>query len=269
MIKRPVISLIFTIAVLFTGLLSGCSGDAQDLNEVDNQATSPTSTALEETQIEVTPSGQVVIGIDNPEPTPTPDLFPAIYNCEIKMSFTSGPLEGKGSKFTVLGEEYFDDKGNLFYPGEKTAVFYNGPKYLILHSAFQNGNVLRPLEAEFIRHYLEYWGESGTEYIQGQMDNLIGSEMEWTCNGEMLFKTKVREIIRLSAVASDELWREPIYLRQILLRREGLVSEWVGEMDPLFMDTFYLGFCGWGPESSGDTRYTYYRYLINFDMIYD
>ena len=58
-------------------------------------------------------------------------------------------------------------------------------------------------------------------------------------------------------------------LRQILLRHEGLVSEWIGEMDPFFMDTFYLGFCGWGPENTGDERYTYYRYLINFDMIYD
>ncbi len=76
----------------------------------------------------------------------------------MQMEFISGPLAGKGNKFTILGQEYFDEKGDLFYPGEKTAVFYDGPKYLILHSAFQNGNVLRPLEAEFIRHYLEYWG---------------------------------------------------------------------------------------------------------------
>ena len=99
------------------------------------------------------------------------------------MKFTSGPLEGKSAEFLILGQEYFDDKGDLFYPGEKTAVFYDGPKYLILHSAFQNGNVLRPLEAEFIRKYLEYWGESGTDYIQTQMDSLIGSEIEWSLWG--------------------------------------------------------------------------------------
>jgi len=254
---------------LLLGLITGCTKELQDSPETVNQVDPLTTLSENEITTEVVTPDQDGVTSNNPEPTPTPNLFPVIYNCEIEMEFTSGPLEGKGSKFTVLGEEYFNEKGDLFYPGEKTAVYYVGPKYLILHSAFQNGNVLRPLEAEFIRFYLEYWGESGTDYIQGQIDNLIGSEIEWTCNGDRLFTTEVKEIIRLSAVASDELWQEPIYLRQILIQHEGLVSEWVGEMDPLFMDTFYLGFCGWGPENSGDERYTYYRYLINFDMIYD
>ena len=261
--------LIAILSLLLIGLLIGCSEKSANSVSTANQTQTLPVAAKTDTPSLSTSTDHDAGSISKPEPTPTPHQFPVLYNCEIKMEFTSGPLEGKGSKFTVLGEEYFADKGELFYPGEKTAVFYTGPKYLILHSAFQNGNVLRPLEAEFIRFYLEYWGESGTKYIQQQIDNLIGSEIEWTCNGDKLFTTEVKEIIRLSAVASNELWQEPIYLRQILIRREGLVSEWVGEMDPLFMDTFYLGFCGWGPESSGDGRYTYYRYLINFDINYD
>ncbi|MBG0786626.1 MAG: hypothetical protein H0S79_16135 [Anaerolineaceae bacterium] len=262
-------SSLLIIGMLISGLLLGCSRESPIASEPDNQLPSSTPTSNIEIETLVTTLDDAEAQSSTPGPTPTTRPFPYIYNCEMRMEFISGPLEGKGNKFTILGEEYFDDKGDLFYPGEKTAVFYDGPKYLILHSAFQNGNVLRPLEAEFIRHYLEYWGESGTDYIQAQIDSLIGSEMEWACNGQVLFRARVKEIIRLSAIASEELWQDPIYLRQILIRHEGLVSEWVGEMDPYFMDTFYLGFCGWGPESSGDERYTYYRYLINFDMIYD
>lgn len=258
-----------TISLLIFSLLTGCSKESPISSGPNSQSQTPTFFSTNENETLVPASEYDEVLSTTPEPTPTTRLFPYIYNCEMQMDFISGPLEGKGNKFTVLGQEYFDDKGDLFYPGEKTAVFYDGPKYLILHSAFQNGNVLRPLEAEFIRHYLEYWGESGTDYIQAKIDSLIGSEIEWTCNGQVLFRTRVKEIIRLSAVASEELWQDPIYLRQILIRHEGLVSEWVGEMDPYFMDTFYLGFCGWGPESSGDERYTYYRYLINFDMIYE
>ncbi len=183
------------------------------------------------------------------------------------MKFTSGPLKGKKSKFTVLTEDYFADKGERFYPGEKTAVYYEGPRYLILHSAFANGNILRPLEAEFIRYYLEYWGESGTEFIQDRIDELIGSKVEWTCDGVIILQTEINSIVRLSATASNEIWEDPIYLRQILLKHEGKADEWIGEMDPYFMDTFFLGFCGWGPEESGDARYYYYRYLINFNIL--
>jgi len=247
-------------------MLAGCVESAPTQDSSENQPPTPTITS--EVQSESTSVQGAGSVITTPTVPTTTHPFPYIYNCEMQMKFTSGPLAGKSAEFTVLGEEYFDDKGDLFYPGEKTAVFYDGPNYLILHSAFQNGNALRPLEAEFLRQFLEYWGDSGNEYIQTQMDALIGSEIEWTCNGQILFRTKVKEIIRLSAVASEELWQDPIYLRQILLRREGLVSEWIGEMDPYFMDTFYLGFCGWGPENTGDERYTYFRYLINFDMIY-
>jgi hypothetical protein len=185
----------------------------------------------------------------------------------MEMKFTSGPLKGKKSRFTILDQDYFEDRGEKFLPGEKTAVYYDGPRYLILHSAFYNGNILRPLEAEFIRYYLEYWGESGSDYIENQMDELIGSKIEWTCDGKLVLNIEVRSISRLSAAASNELWKEPIYLRQILLNQKGREDEWIGNMDPYFMDTFYLGFCGWGPKEKGDFRYYYYRYLINFDLL--
>ncbi len=201
------------------------------------------------------------------KPEDTSFTFPNLYGCKMVMKFTSGPLKGKKSKFTVLTEDYFTDKGEQFYPGEKTAVYYEGPRYLILHSAFADGNILRPLEVEFIRYYLEYWGESGTEFIQDRIDELIGSKVEWTCDGETILQTEINSVIRLSATASNEIWENPIYLRQILLKHEGKAEEWLGEMDPYFMDTFFLGFCGWGPEESGDDRYYYYRYLINFTIL--
>jgi hypothetical protein len=195
------------------------------------------------------------------------NVFPNLYDCDMVMKFTSGPLKGKKSRFTILGKDYFNDKGEQFFPGEKTAVYYEGPRYIILHSAFANGNILRPLEAEFIRYYLEYWGESGSEFIQDRINELIGSQIEWSCDGQIILNTEINSIIRLSATASTELWEDPIYLRQILLKHEGKEEEWIGDMDPYFMDTFFLGFCGWGPEESGDYRYYYYRYLINFDLL--
>ena len=195
------------------------------------------------------------------------DPFPNLYGCDTTMAFTSGPLEGQDSQFTILGLDYFLEKGDKFYPGKETAVYYNPPHYLILHSAFNNGNILHPLEAEFLRYYLEYWGESGTAYIQEQIDSLSGSRVEWTCNGEPILTTQVRDVIRLSQAASDQLWLAPETLEQILAEREGLVNEWVGEMELTDEPTFYLGFCGWGPQSSGDARFYYYRYLINFDIL--
>ncbi len=99
------------------------------------------------------------------------------------------------------------------------------------------------------------------------MDELIGSQVEWACNGQTVLKTQINSIIRLSATASNELWEDPIYLRQILLKHDGKQDEWIGDLDPYFMDIFFLGFCGWGLKESGDYRYYYYRYLINFNLI--
>ena len=200
------------------------------------------------------------------EITPTPIPFPNLYECNLELSFTTGPLSGNSTDFLVLGEDYFVNKGDSFYPGKNTAVYYDPPRYLILHSAFENGNMLKPLEAEFIRFYLEYWGDSGNDFVQGNIDSLIGSTVIWQCDNEILFTSTIRDIVRFSQVASDQLWLEPQNLEQILAAKEGLVSEWIGEMEITSEPTIYLGFCGWGPENSGDRRFAYYRYLINFDL---
>ena len=210
-----------------------------------------------------------ITGLDNVplmEPTPTPYTFPDLYNCSMELTFTSGPLAGNSTDFTILGEDYFTEKGDNFFPGKNTAVYYDPPRYLILHSAFQNGNMLKPLEAEFIRFYLEYWGDSGNAFVQGNIDSLIGSTVTWSCDDEILFSSYIRDIVRLSQVASNQLWLEPQNLEQILTDKEGLVSEWIGDMEITSDPTIYLGFCGWGPVASGDQRFAYYRYLINFDL---
>ena len=222
----------------------------------------------EEPSTVTTPSSNLteVLRIPSVEATPTPDPFPSLYNCSMELTFTSGPLAGNKTDFTILGEEYFTEKGDSFFPGKNTAVYYDPPRYLILHSAFENGNMLKPLEAEFIRFYLEYWGDSGNAFVQGNIDSLTGSTVIWSCNDEIIFSSYIRDIVHLSQVASNQLWLEPRNLKQILTNKEGLVSEWVGEMDITSEPTIYLGFCGWGPVDSGDQRFAYYRYLINFDL---
>ena len=122
------------------------------------------------------------------------------------------------------------------------------------------------MEAEFIRKYLEYWGGTGTEYIQGQIDALTGSEVIWFCNDRPAFETTIKGVVRLSHEASNDLWQDPESLEEILINREGLVLEWVGEFDETDESYFYIGFCGWGPDSLGEERYTYYRYLIQFEI---
>ncbi len=197
----------------------------------------------------------------------TEEIFPDLYNCKMELSFTTGPLAGMKTSFTILGRDYFSNKGDEFFPGKNTAVYYEKPKYLILHSAFLDGNMLKPLEAEFIRYYLEYWGTSGNAFVQGNIDSLIGSSVIWSCNKETVFTSHIREVVRLSQTASNQLWLEPLNLEQILTDKEGLVTEWIGDMGITSEPTIYLGFCGWGPENSGDQRFVYYRYLINFDLV--
>lgn len=200
-------------------------------------------------------------------PIATTTPFPHFFGCEMEMRFVSGPLEGKSSKFSVLSEDYFLDKGDLFHPGKNTAIYYDEPHYLILHSAFYNSNILKPLEAEFLRFYLEYWGDADSEYIQNKIDPLQGSEIDWYCNEQLLFQTKIKHAIRLSHEASNQLWLRPETLERILTNKEGLVSEWVGEMPLAEEPTFYLGFCGWGPRELGDERFYYFRYVLNFEIL--
>ncbi len=232
-----------------------------------SQETSLRLEAEEPTTV-TTPSPNLIEVYQTPsvEATPIPDPFPVLYNCSMELTFTSGPLAGNSSDFTILGEDYFAEKGDSFFPGKNTAVYYDPPRYLILHSAYENGNMFKPLEAEFIRFYLEYWGDSGNAFVQGNIDSLVGSTVIWSCNDEILFSSSIKDIVRLSQVASNQLWLEPQDLEQILTDKEGLVSEWIGNMEISSDPTIYLGFCGWGPADSGDRRFTYYRYLINFDL---
>lgn len=193
---------------------------------------------------------------------PAPDL----YGCQARIEFSSGPLENKTSEFDVLDETYFLEKGDQFAVGKGTAIYYESQPYIILHSSYVNGNVLRPMEAEFIRKYLEDWGRNGDEYIQGQIDSLIGSQVNWYCNEELILETTISSIARLSHEASERLWLQPTEIDDILADKEGLASEWIGEITPNDEPNIYLGFCGWGPSNLEYGRYTYYRYLLNFTI---
>lgn len=204
---------------------------------------------------------------NSPTSTSTPDPLAGLYNCRMEIEFLSGPLETKKTSFTVLGEDYFKDKGEKFAIGKGTGIYYESQHYFILHSAYIQGIVSRPLEAEFIRKYLESWGKVSTETIQENIDALIGSEVIWTCEGGPSFETEIDGVVRLSHETSNRLWLEPLNILEILADRKGLIYEWVGEIELMDDSRFLLGFCGWGPKSLEDERYTYYRYLVSFDML--
>ena len=184
----------------------------------------------------------------------------------MELTFISGPLETRSTSVKILGEDYFEDKGDKFAVGKGTAVFYEAQRYFILHSSYVNGNVLKPMEAEFIRRYLENWGNASPKVIQENIDNLVGSEVIWICDGKSAFKTMITGVTRLSHAASQHLWLEPKVLESIIEDREGLASEWVGEIQLTEEPVIYLGFCGWGPNSLEVGRYTYYRYLLQFEV---
>ena len=209
------------------------------------------------------PTTGVTLNFPIPTPTPTPDPFANLYNCQMEIKFLSGPLEDKGTSFEVLGRDYFWEKGDKFEAGKGTGVFYESQHYFILHSSVLNGNIFHDLEAEFLRRYLENWGWVSTAYIQQRIDQLIGSEVVWICDGKELFATQVDGVTRLSHEASNRLWLEPRNIPDIL---EGNQSEWIGEIPKFDQDQILLGFCGWGPFSLGEERVTYYRYLISFDI---
>jgi hypothetical protein len=205
--------------------------------------------------------------IITPTLTPTPDPFIEFYGCEMQIDFLNGPLESEKVTFSVIEEDYFDDKGDQFLPGKGTGVYYDENHYFILHSAYLNGNIFKPMEVEFIRKYLENWGEKGPEYIQNQIDQLLGSDATWICEGQSNYLTRIDGVVRLSHEASDRLWLEPRNIDAILADREGLAYEWVGGLEEKNDPVLILGFCGWGPESLGDARFTYYRYLISFQVL--
>lgn len=199
-------------------------------------------------------------------PTATPDPFSDLYGCQMSVKFLDGPFETRTMDFEVLGRDYFSDKADKFSPGKGTSVYYEAQRYFILHSSFVNGNILKPMEAEFIRRHLEAWGGTENDYIQDNIESLNGSDAIWVCDGKLVFKTEIIGITRLSHHASQELWLEPRNLELILEKREGLISEWVGDLNRTDDPSILIGFCGWGPNDSNE-RFSYYRYLINFKII--
>ena len=252
-----------TLFLIIALLISACGvSSSTPTLEGSTSATSTQSFATVEEKTATAP----VTASPTPTPTSTPNPFAGLYGCEMQLDFISGPLESKGTQFNVLGEDYFSDKGDKFKPGKGTSIYYQDQHYFIIHSSYVNGNILRPMEGEFIRKYLEYWGSSGTAYIQGQIDNLIGSEVIWSCDGKQIFSTKISGIAHLSHEASNRLWLEPENLEQIVVQREGLASEWVGEITPTEEPHLYIAFCGWGPNDSATDRFTYFRYLIQFEI---
>ena len=263
--KRSLISIFFLITILLTA----CRPDAAatPVYSRDDLVGSSASTPTPQETIEETELPQNTPTPIAPTPTPTENPFATLYGCEMQLNFQSGPLESKTTNFKVLSQDYFRDKGDKFDPGKGTSIYYQFQHYFILHSSFVNGNILRPMEAEFIRKYLEYWGESGDKYVEGQIESLIGSEVTWICDGETIFHTRIDSIARLSHEASQDLWMNPDTLEQILTSKEGVESEWLGGIEPTTEPHMYIGFCGWGPQSAGDYRFTYFRYVLRFTVL--
>lgn len=239
-----------------------------EIQAIQPESVTPTVEVTQEIGLQAQNEASISI---TPKPTPTPKQitvpFEDLYGCQMQLTFTSGPLKGQSTEFEILDESYFQDKGDKFAVGKGTAIFYEKSPYLILHSSYVNGNILRPMEAEFIRKYLEHWGNKGNETIQDQIDALVGSQAEWNCNGVPLFRTELDDTVRLSHEASEQLWLEPENIDEILIEKAGEPSEWIGELDPSTDSSIYLGFCGWGPASLESGRYTYYRYVLNFTIL--
>ncbi len=202
-----------------------------------------------------------------PSPTPTPTIIPDLFGCSMEISFISGPVVGEGTNFTMLAKSYFYDKGDKFDIGKNTGIFYDDLGYVILHSGYQDGNLLSPLEIEFLRKYLELWGNSGTAYIEDKIQELKGSEVIWRCDNRQVMTTIVEDVIRLSHDASNQLWLEPYTMFQLIDDRPGIASEWVGELDYSDKKSIYLGFCGWGPPEISSGRSVYYRYLVRLSIV--
>lgn len=204
----------------------------------------------------------------SPSPSPTPTLVPDLYGCEMSITFVSGPLMGRGADFSMLDETYFEDKEGKFDPGKNTGLFYQEANHLILHSGYLGGNRNMPLEIEFLRFYLEEWAdEQEPGLILAQIEQLLGSEMIWRCNGELALRLRINSIARLSHEASTRLWLEPWNIDDILAMREGIETEWIGRIEPLDKPMVFMNFCGWGPPWVAQDRSVYYRYLFQFEII--
>jgi hypothetical protein len=246
--------------------LSGATID-ESLRTVE----SPVSETQDADEIDLSPTpiepGKTSTLPPTPVPSQIPDELPAFYDCAMEIQFISGPLENESTQFLVLGEDYFYNKGDKFAPGKGTSVYYQEQNYFILHSGNLGGNLFNPMEAEFLRKHLEHWGTYQNQYIQKQIDELIGSKVSWVCNGEPVLETVINGIVRLSHQASNQLWLKPRELDQILKDKVGNPTEWVGQIEENLQSDLLIGFCGWGPKEIEKNRFSYYRYLISFEVL--
>lgn len=198
-------------------------------------------------------------------PTATLTVVPELLGCEMTLQFASGPLAGEEISFAVLDESYFGDKGDKFDLGKNTGVFYMESNLLVLHSGYKTLGITS-LEAEPIRFYLEGWGNKGPEAIEEKMAEMLGSTLVWACEGQAPFASELTAIARLSHQASQDLWLRPWALGEILEQHEGEAAEWVGGYDQIRPNAVHLSFCGWGPSSLKAERYTYFRYVLGFEI---
>jgi hypothetical protein len=263
----------FITSVIIFSVLIGCAVPKHDEPVSHNPTITYRSAPTIEQKQEIESQGKNLSKITTLEQQPTPKIstpasfvMPNLYGCEATIEFVSGPLKGKSRQFSILDKSYFEDKGDKFAVGKGTGVFYQDTPYLILHSSYVNGNLLKPMEAEFIRKYLENWGEKEESYINGQINNLNGSQVNWYCADKLILKTSIYNIVRLSHEASNQLWLEPTQINLILEEKKGVQSEWIGETLKSDDPSIYLGFCGWGSSTIENGRYTYLRYLINFTI---
>ncbi len=266
-----------TILLLIIITLTGChfptptpapkGATLQLVDTIKERNTATLEATINNGSIENDPLPTIVSTENSPAPTPTPDPFANFYNCQMQIQFISGPLENKGTEFQVLGRDYFWDKGDKFEIGKGTGVYYESQHYFILHSSFLNGNIFREMEAEFLRKYLENWGLGNSQDIQEKINALLGSEVLWLCDGQEIFSAQVDGVVRLSHEASNRLWLEPKNIPEILNEKAGEASEWIGEIPEFDQDQILLGFCGWGPFGLGEERFTYFRYLVSFDIL--
>jgi hypothetical protein len=201
-----------------------------------------------------------------PTPTATPTVIPRLYGCSMEIRFISGPLAPSKTTFSMLDESYFYDKGDKFDEGKNTGIFYSDQHYVILHSGYQGGTITAPLEVEFIRKYLEEWGNEEPEYIEAKIEDLIGSQIVWICDGQIVLATRLTDVVRLSHQASTRLWLEPQNIFEIIQDREGVPAEWIRGIEPSDAPAIYLGFCGWGPPNIRVGRSIYYRYILRFEI---
>lgn len=246
-----------------TGVIKPPLSTTQDLDTINAAGTNEGNQALNSSptlSTTMTPTA-------TPSPTATPTIIPDLYGCDMELRFTSGPLEGTGTLFSMIDRSYFYDKGDKFDTGKNTGVFYEDQRYLILHSGYQDGNLSNPLEIEFLRKYLELWGNNEIAYIEEQIQTLISSEMVWICNSQRSVNLRLAEVVRLSHQASNQLWLNPTDILQIIEERDGEPSEWIGDIKDTSQKSVYLGFCGWGPPEITQDRSIYYRYVLRFEII--